>query len=114
MLVCLLDLACEFQVNFRVRSLNMAASKNLMLKLDSETRVIQQNLLAHVHKHLSVKTQAINAEVSEREGKWGQERDFLQGQIAKLMAENARLKGDGVSRRGKCSQRINTRKLLPV
>ena len=83
-----------------------------MLKLDSQTHVIQQNLLAHVHKHLSVKTRAMNAEVTKREEKWGQERDFLQGQIAKLEAENARLKGDGALRRGKCSQCIKHRETI--
>ena len=90
----------------------MEASKNLMLKLDSETRVIQQNLLAHVHKHLSVKTWAINAEVTKKEEKWGQERDFLQGQIAKLKVENAWLKANGSLRRGKCSQCIKHKETI--
>ena len=90
----------------------MEASRNLALKLDSETRDIQRSLLAHVHKHLSVKTRAINAEATKREERWGQERDILQGQIAQLKAENARLKGDGGLKRDKCGQCIRHKETI--
>ena len=83
-----------------------------MSKLESETRVVQQRLLAYVQEQLSTKTQALTAEMVGREEGWGRERDLFYGRIAKLEAENARLKGAGGSKRGKCCQCVKHKKTI--
>ena len=102
----------------------MAASSSLMSKLDSETRVVQQRLLAYVQERLltrtqacvqeqlSTQTQALTAELVGREAVWGRERDSLYGRIAELEAENARLRGPGGSEQGKCGPCVEHKALI--
>ena len=92
--------------------MDMAAFPNLMSKLESETRVVQQRLLAYVQEQLLTKTQVLTAEMVGREEGWGRERDMLYGRIAKLEAENARFKGAGGLKRGKCCQCVKHKKTI--
>ena len=65
-----------------------------------------------MQEQLSTKTWVLTAEMIEKEEGWGRERDMLYGQIAKLDAENARSKGAGGSKQGKCCQCVKHRKTI--
>ena len=90
----------------------MEVSRDLAMKLDSDTRGIQQALLAHVHQHVSMKTRVVQAEATRREEQWVRERDDLQGQVARLKAENALLRNGGDLQRGKCDQCVKHKETI--
>ena len=92
----------------------MDTPKNLMLKLDFEAHIIQKNLLVYINKHISSKTQAMNAELTKKEEQWERERKLLQGQVAKLKVENAQLTNNVPSRRGKCGQCTKHKETITV
>ena len=93
-------------------SLVMDLSQALTMKLESDTRTIQEALRSHIHQHVSTKIRAVQVEAAKREEQWVRERNDLQSQIARLQAENALLRNGSDSPRGRCDQCARQKEII--
>ena len=90
----------------------MDLSRALTMKLESDTRTIQEALRSHVHQHVAAKVRAVQMEAVKREEQWVRERNDFQSQIARLQAENALLRNGSDSSRGSCDQCARQKKII--